>query len=133
MQDTFQAGPSLTVMAGLRWDGQVNPQPDNPNPKYAITSQIPNDLKMWQPRLGLTYDIGGHGKTVLRLAAGRYDARTPGYLLQRAFTDNGIDVLTIDSKTDPTVLSYVQFPNALTSIPAGVALDRKSTRLNSSH
>lgn len=122
VQDTFQAGPSLTVMAGLRWDGQVNPQPDNPNPKYAITSQIPNDLKMWQPRLGLTYDIGGRGKTVLRLAAGRYDARTPGYLLQRAFTDNGIDVLTIDSKTDPTVLSYVQFPNALTSIPAGVAL-----------
>ena len=122
VQDTFSIGRNLSVMAGLRWDGQVNPQPDNPNPKYSITAQIPNDLAMWQPRFGLTYDVGGRGKTVIRLAAGRYDARTPGYLLQRAFTDNGIDVLTIDSKTDPSVLNYVQFPNALTAIPAGVAL-----------
>lgn len=122
VQDTFRAGANLTIMAGLRWDGQVNPQPDNPNPKYAITSQIPNDLEMWQPRLGLTYDVGGRGNTVVRLAAGRYDSRTPGYLLQRAFTDNGVDVLTIDSRTDPSVLTYLQFPNALKSIPAGIAL-----------
>jgi hypothetical protein len=122
IQDTFQVSDLLTLLAGLRWDGQVNPQPDRPNPKYPITSQIPNDLKMFQPRLGLTYNVGGHGKTVVRLSAGRYDSRTPGYLLQRAFTDNGVDVLTIDSRTDPSVLTYLKFPNALTSIPSNVAL-----------
>jgi len=120
VQDVFQVSNNMTVSAGLRWDGQVEPQPPRPNPNYPITAFVPNDLKMWQPRLGLTYDLGGRGQTVMRLAAGQYDSRTPGYLLQHGFTDNGVDVLTLDSRTDPSVLSYVKFPNAITSFPAGV-------------
>ncbi|MDQ6706767.1 MAG: TonB-dependent receptor, partial [Acidobacteriota bacterium] len=77
--DTIKLRPDLTLTAGLRWDGQIEPQPDHPNPKYPITSQIPNDLKMWQPRLGIAYDVGAQGKTVVRLSAGLYDARTPAY------------------------------------------------------
>ncbi|MEP6783329.1 MAG: TonB-dependent receptor, partial [Acidobacteriota bacterium] len=119
-QDVFQVSNQVTVTAGLRWDGQVQPQPPRPNPNYPITSFVPNDMKMWQPRLGVAYDVGGHGRTVVRLSAGQYDSRTPGYLLQHGFTDNGVDVLTLDSKTDPSVLTYVKFPNAITSIPAGV-------------
>ena len=120
VQDAFQMSRSLTVTAGLRWDGQVQPQPPRPNPNYPITSFVPSDMKMWQPRLGIAYDLGGRGHTVVRLSAGRYDSRTPGYLLQHGFTDNGVDVLTLDSRTDPTVLTYAKFPNRINSIPAGV-------------
>jgi hypothetical protein len=122
VQDAITLRSHLTLTAGLRWDAQVNPQPTNPNPKYPVTSQIPNDLTMWQPRLGVAYDVSGRGRTVIRASTGMFDSRTPGYLLQRAFTDNGIDVLSVNSATDPSVLTYLTIPNALTAIPPGVAL-----------
>src|SRR5207244_86065 len=87
--DTMKVRRDLTLTAGLRWDGQVNPQPPQ-NPLWPINSRIPNDLKMWQPRLGIAYDVGGKGTTVIRLSGGLFDSRTPGYLMQRVFTDDGL-------------------------------------------
>ena len=58
----------LTVTAGLRWDGQWNPQPSHPNPAIAQTTYIPNDLSQWQPRLGIAWNPASN--TVVRLSAG---------------------------------------------------------------
>jgi hypothetical protein len=120
IQDKFALTHNLMVNAGFRWDGQWNPQPPNPNPAFAVTQKIPNDLAMWQPRLGLAWDPKGHGTTVIRASAGLYDARTPANLFQRMFTDNNLTTSVLDSKFDKTVLNFVQFPNTLTSLPAGV-------------
>jgi Tfp pilus assembly protein FimT len=120
LQDKFALTHNLMVNAGFRWDGQWNPQPPNPNPAFAVTQKIPNDLAMWQPRLGLAWDPRGHGTTVIRVSAGLYDARTPANLFQRMFTDNNLTTSVLDSKFDKTVLNFVQFPNTLTTLPAGV-------------
>src|SRR5262249_11575329 len=121
-QDVIQARRDRTVTVGLRWEGQLQPQPGKPNPKYPVlTGKIPNDLKMWQPRLGIAYNIGGKGRSVLRASAGLFDARTPAYLLQRVFTDNGIDTLIADTNVDPSIFTYLKFPNALAAVPAGLA------------
>jgi hypothetical protein len=120
IQDKFALTRNLMVNAGFRWDGQWNPQPPNPNPAFAVTQKIPNDLAMWQPRLGLAWDPKGHGTTVIRASAGLYDARTPANLFQRMFTDNNLTTAVLDSKFDKTVLNFVQFPNTLTTLPAGV-------------
>jgi Tfp pilus assembly protein FimT len=120
IQDKFALTHNLMVNAGFRWDGQWNPQPPNPNPAFAVTQKIPNDLAMWQPRLGLAWDPRGHGTTVIRASAGLYDARTPANLFQRMFTDNNLTTSVLDSKFDKTVLNFVQFPNTLTTLPAGV-------------
>jgi hypothetical protein len=120
IQDKFALTRNLMVNAGFRWDGQWNPQPPNPNPAFAVTQKIPNDLAMWQPRLGLAWDPRGHGTTVIRASAGLYDARTPANLFQRMFTDNNLTTAVLDSKFDKNVLKFVQFPNALTTLPAGV-------------
>ncbi len=120
IQDKFALTHNLMVNAGFRWDGQWNPQPPNPNPAFAVTQNIPNDLAMWQPRLGLAWDPRGHGTTVIRASAGLYDARTPANLFQRMFTDNNLTTSVLDSKFDKTVLNFVQFPNTLTTLPAGV-------------
>jgi hypothetical protein len=120
IQDKFALTHNLMVNAGFRWDGQWNPQPPNPNPAFAVTQTIPNDLAMWQPRLGLAWDPRGHGTTVIRASAGLYDARTPANLFQRMFTDNNLTTSVLDSKFDKTVLNFVQFPNTLTTLPAGV-------------
>src|SRR5262249_13459025 len=121
LTDTIKVRRDLTITAGLRWEGQINPQPPA-NAAYPINGQIPNDLKMWQPRLGLVYDVGGRGKTVIRLSGGLFDARTPGYLMQRVFTDNGFSTVVLDSSVDAKVLNALTVPQALTSVPSGIAL-----------
>ncbi len=119
--DTIKLRPDLTLTAGLRWESQINPQPPA-NPQYPLNGQIPNDLKMWQPRLGIVYDFAGKGKTVVRLSGGLFDSRTPGYLMQRVFTDNGFNTVVLDSQADAKVINYLTIPNPLTSVPAGLVL-----------
>jgi len=120
VQDRWALSSQVTVTAGLRWEGQWNPQPANPNPAIPETTRIPNDLGMWQPRLGLAWDVGGAGHTLVRLSAGRYNARTPASLFQRVFTNNGITTVGVDSRSDPSILSYLVYPNALAALPPGV-------------
>lgn len=119
LTDSIKLRPDLTISAGLRWDGQVNPQPPA-NPAHPINGQIPNDLHMWQPRLGFAWNLHGNGKTVLRASAGLFDARTPGYLMQRVFTDDGVSTLVIDSNVDKSVLNFLKVPNPLASLPSSV-------------
>ena len=121
INDSIKVRRDLTLTAGFRWDFQVNPQPTSPNPAYQqLTGVIPHDLKMWQPRLGLAWNVGGKDWTVLRVSAGMFDARTPAYLMQRVFTDNGLNTLVLDSNTDASILQYVSVPNRIDALPAGV-------------
>jgi hypothetical protein len=120
VQDKISLGASVTATVGMRWEGQWNPQPTKPNPAIPATAFIPNDLKQWQPRGGLAWDVNGDGETVVRVSGGLYDARTPATLFQRVFTDNGITTIAVDSKFDPSVLNAITFPNALSSVPVGL-------------
>src|SRR5205809_3527796 len=113
VQDKMSLGMNVTLTAGLRWEGQWNPQPTNPNPAIPSTASIPNDLKQWQPRAGVAWDVSGDGMTVVRISGGLYDARTPATLFQRVFTDNGITTIAVDSKFDPNVLKAIGYQNAL--------------------
>ena len=122
MQDKMNLGSSVTLTLGLRWEGQWNPQPTKPNPAISYTALIPNDLKQWQPRAGLAWDVQGNGETVVRVSGGQYDARTPATLFQRVFTDNGITTIAVDSKFDPNVLKALTFPTALQGVPAGLRI-----------
>ena len=122
VQDKMSLGDHVTASAGLRWEGQWNPQPTKPNPAIPSTAFIPNDLKQWQPRAGIAWDASGSGTTVVRVSAGMYIARTPATLFQRVFTDNGITTVVVDSKFDPAVLTQLTYPNALTGVPAGLRI-----------
>lgn len=133
VQDKIKVSKELTLNAGLRWEGQYNPQPRNPNPAFPQTALIPNDLKQFQPRLGLAYDVGGTSNTVIRLSAGIFTARTPANLLQRVTTDNGlttqeIEIAETTACRSSTVVNLagcrlrgpnaiVTYPNRLTAIP----------------
>ncbi len=135
VQDKIKVSQQLTINAGLRWEAQYNPQPKNPNPAFPQTALIPNDLKQFQPRLGLAYDVGGKSNTVIRLSAGLFTARTPANLFQRVTTDNGltsqeIEIAETGACRNSIVVNLancrlrgpnaiVTYPNRLTAIPAG--------------
>ncbi len=134
VQDKIKVSSRLSINAGLRWEGQYNPQPKNPNPLFPQTALIPNDVKQFQPRVGLAYDVAGNSNTVIRLSAGILTARTPANLFQRVTTDNGLNVVeteigeTTACRNSSAVNlancllrgpnAIVTYPNYLTALPA---------------
>lgn len=138
IQDKIKVSSRLSLNAGLRWEGQYNPQPKNPNPLFPQTALIPNDVKQWQPRVGLAYDVIGNSNTIIRMSAGIFIARTPANLFQRVTTDNGLNVVETEiaettACRNSTVVNLagcrlrgpnaiVTYPNYLTALPTGFVL-----------
>ncbi len=108
IQDSWKATPTVTVNYGLRWEGQKEADPITPPSQvffsgfigqsvtnstgtYVFPSdgKIPSDWKMFQPRLGIAWDVNGNGKDLVRASAGLYYARIPGLNLASARSTNG--------------------------------------------
>lgn len=135
IQNNFRIADNLRLTAGLRWEGLDNPTPPNPNPLLPETQKIPDDMKQWQPRLGMTWDMRGDGNSVLKVSSGIYTSRTPAIMFYRVFVNNDIVTkdLRIDERsgacrtaTDPTLIptncyfrgtgALVTFPNTLVGL-----------------
>jgi hypothetical protein len=108
LQDSWKPRSNLTVNYGLRWEAQI--QPDLITPiadlfyapfigqtvtnargtfEFPGDGTIPSDKSMFQPRLGLAYDVKGDGKQVVRANAGLYYARIPGLNLASSRSTDG--------------------------------------------
>jgi hypothetical protein len=88
-QDTWRLGRSLTLNYGLRYEAQIQPQPDEPNPELEGSDRIASDTNNFGPRVGVSWDPWGDNKGVVRLNAGLFFARTSAIELVAAFTGNG--------------------------------------------
>jgi hypothetical protein len=139
VQDNWKATPNLTVNYGLRWEGQKQPDPITPPETvffngfigqtvtnsagtfaFPSNGKIPSDYKMFQPRLGIAWDVKGDGKSVVRAAAGLYYARIPGLNLASARSTNGSIGQTIFRNSALTGILGPPPPyNSLLPAPAG--------------
>ena len=100
LQDTWTPNQNVTVNYGLRWEAQVQPDPITPADQvfyrpFIGTANFPgdgnltSDYGMFQPRLGIAWDVSGDGSRVVRVNAGLYYARIPGLVLASPRTTNG--------------------------------------------
>jgi len=100
IQDKWQPTPHLSIQYGVRWEAQIQPDPITPpdqvffakfigRPDFPSDGTIPSDMKMWQPRLGISWDPAGDGRQVVRLNAGMFYSRIPGLSLASTRSTNG--------------------------------------------
>ena len=136
IQDTWTPNSKWTFNYGLRWSAQLEPSILSPVDSTAYASlygqtvtnakgsfafpsdgTIPSDKKMFQPRIGFTFDPGGDGRQVWRASAGIYYARIPGLNLASTRSTDGYRGVTLfgSSATIPFGLPAPSFPNLFPS------------------
>jgi hypothetical protein len=126
VQDKWSIRKNLTLNAGLRWEGHksppmLTPPEETPYARYfsdpafpTDTGKIPDDWSGWQPRLGISWDPNGLGRTVIRGTAGLFKARTPGLVWANPRTANGVIFATYNGVIVPGAnLGVPEFPNTV--------------------
>lgn len=81
-QDTWRFNKYITALAGIRWEQERmvgSPGPTGTRAHYTLTDQ-------WAPRLGVTVDPLGHGKTKVFYNFGRFFEYLPLDLAERSLS-----------------------------------------------
>ena len=100
LQDSWRPHDRVTLELGLRWEGVWQPgvfvEPEDAffgpyldDPRFPSDGRIPDDLDNFQPRVGLAWDAGGDGRTVVRANGGSYAARIPMLVFGQHRSTNG--------------------------------------------
>jgi len=125
VQDDWRWSPQLTVNLGLRYEVQLMPEPQIPNPLFPQTGRFPTDKNNFGPRGGFAYDLTGDGKTSFRGGVGAYYGRLINSTISNAITNTGVDRGQVQfsispTSTNPNLPSPPIFPNVIPT-PASVA------------
>ena len=108
-QDDWRTTQRLTIHAGLRYEYQFLPLPQQPNAALDIvfgavgaTSVFPEDRNNFGPRLGLAWQPFGVGRGVLRVGYGVYYGKLPGATIRAALLDTALPNSTTRIRILPT-------------------------------
>ncbi|MGH9667675.1 MAG: TonB-dependent receptor domain-containing protein, partial [Bryobacteraceae bacterium] len=133
LQDTFRVSPRLTLVYGLRYQYDAQPQgiPRDPaNPiERGLQTGVNRDPKNFAPRFGLTYSFDSGGKTVLRTGYGIFYDRL--FLLVARNALLARQSITLSPAAATAQFANGAFPQS-TELPAGVALPKSSLNITDS-
>jgi len=138
--DDWRIAPRLTLTLGLRWEYERMPKPQVPNPNLFLTSQFPNDVGDFGPRIGFAIDLSASGgrKMVLRGGYGVYFGRIINSTISNAITNtavvsNGVAQSQISLTYRSNTANAPVYPNIATSLatipPPNVVEFAPSTKL----
>jgi hypothetical protein len=110
-QDKWQIRQNFTLNYGLRWEAQIFPDPVVPpaqtaygrflnDPRFPSDGTLHNQTKMFQPRVGLAWDLFKNSKSVFRANFGIYNARQNMLTQVGSITTNGVQQQEIFRSTD---------------------------------
>jgi hypothetical protein len=137
LQDDWHLRSGLTVNAGLRYEYELLPLPQQPNGtldaafgKIGATSVFPEDRNNFGPRVGIAWEPFGSGHGLIRVGYGLFYGRLPGATIRSALVDTAkTSSATHVLITPTTVTNCPQVQNQgfgyvctyLTAPPAAVA------------
>ncbi|HET7218919.1 MAG TPA: TonB-dependent receptor, partial [Vicinamibacterales bacterium] len=101
VQDSWRIGPSFTVNAGLRWEGQDVRSRDQES-AFKLTDN-------WAPRVGIAWDVTGNNKSKLYANWGRFYESVPMDINIRAF---GGEIQCFCYNFTPNPANFLQDPSA---------------------
>lgn len=133
-QDKWQMRPGFTFNYGLRWEAQYMAEPTVPpqqtaygaflsDPRFPSDGTLPDQKKMFQPRVGFAWDVRNNSKSVLRASWGIFYARQNMLSQVGSITTNGVQQQTIFLNNDIIAAGVPGpvWPNVVapTPVPAG--------------
>jgi hypothetical protein len=125
-QDDWRATQRLTIHAGLRFEYQFLPLPQQPNAALdavfgaaGATSVFPEDRNNFGPRLGIAWQPFGVGRGVVRIGYGVYFGKLPGATIRAALLDTALPSSTTRVRILPTTVTAC--PQSATGVGFGYA------------
>jgi hypothetical protein len=112
-QDTWRASPRLTVNYGLRYDLELNPEHKRSGTAFG------NDYNNFGPRLGLSYDLTGFGRTFAKMSSGVFYDRL-WQNMTGFFTSLKGHEQTVAATWTPTTPGAPVYPNVFATLPANI-------------
>jgi hypothetical protein len=85
-QDKWRVTNRTTLSLGLRYDLENQPIAEVDNPAFTDPQDYPVDRNNVAPRVGLTYDLAGDGRSVVRGGYGRFYDKTHFELISAILT-----------------------------------------------
>ena len=129
-QVEFKPWPNVSTEFGLRYDATVFMTPADYNPvvdeQLGIRTDVkPSDWNNIQPRLQLTWNMGGRDRDVLKIGGGIFASQPHYYAqvnnIQNSGTLLGAIDVTGSQVPAPDFIAYRNDPSSVPGIPAGAA------------
>jgi len=139
-QDEWRLRPGVTISPGLRYEMALLPdyvRSTVPQNRFPLATHIPDDKELVAPRLGLAWDIGNRGKTVIRAASGLFYAAPYMPVFEQSILTNGgnpelSSQLLINTTGNPTAVidAFGRFGYDLPAAPLGSLPTFTNAQLN---
>jgi len=112
VQDNWRVRKGLTVQAGVRYEYELLPLPQQPNAaldaafgQRGATSIFPEDRNNFGPRVGVAWEPFGLGRGVVRVGYGLFYGRLPGATVRSVLTDTALASSTTHVRIVPSTVT----------------------------